>query len=80
MVMTTTSLRQGRSGEGRSGGRRRPSREPTNSNVIGGRDAGASGHKITKPGGVRVTVNDAVVRRQFTFLVLRRAAHRAVRF
>ena len=66
--MPTTSQRQGRSREGWSGGSRRQTREPTNRNVIAGRGAGASEHKITKPRGVCATVNGAVVRRQFTRL------------
>jgi hypothetical protein len=65
---TTTSLRQGRSREGGSEGSRRQSCEPTNRNVIEGRDSWVSWHTTTKPVGSGSTVNDAVVQRQFTVL------------
>jgi len=65
---TTTSLRQGRSREGGSEGSQRQSCEPTNRNVIEGRDSWVSWHTTTKPTGSGSTVNDAVVQRQFTVL------------
>ncbi len=64
----TTSLRQGRSREGRSEGSQRQICEPTNRNVIEGLDSWVSWHPPTKPNGPRNRVNDAVVQRQFTFL------------
>ena len=64
----TTSLRQGRSREGGSKGSQRQSYEPTNRNVIEGRDSWVSWHITTKPPGSRSTVNGAVVQRQFTVL------------
>ena len=64
----TTSLRQGRSREGGSEGSQRQSCEPTDRNVIEGRDSWVSWHITTKPTGSRSTVNDAVVQRQFTVL------------
>ena len=63
-----TSLRQGRSREGGSGGSQRQSCEPTNRNVIEGRDSWVSWHTTTKPPGAWSTVNEAVVQRQFTVL------------
>ena len=67
-AMITTSLRQGRSREGGSEGSQRQSCEPTNRNVIEGRDSWVSWHNTTKPTGSGSTVNDAVVQRQFTVL------------
>ena len=67
-VTSTTSLRQGRSREGGSEGSQRQSCEPTNRNVIEGRDSWVSWHTTTKPIGSGSTVNDAVVQRQFTVL------------
>lgn len=64
----TTSLRQGRSCEGRSEGSQRQICEPTNRNVIEGPDSWVSWHTTTKPKGPRNRVNDAVVQRQFTVL------------
>jgi len=68
MMTLTTSLTQGRYREVRSEGSGRQMREPTNRNLIRGRSAGASGHKIAKPCGLCTTVNEAVVRGQFMFL------------
>ncbi len=65
---STTSLRQGRSREGRSEGSQRQICEPTNRNVIEGLDSWVSWHITTKPKGPRNRVNDAVVQRQFTVL------------
>ena len=64
----TTSLRQGRFREEGSEGSQRQSCEPTNRNVIAGRDSWVSWHTTTKPIGSGSTVNDAVVQRQFTVL------------
>ena len=64
----TTSLRQGRSREGVSEGSQRQSCEPTDRNVIEGRDSWVSWHNTTKSTGSRSTVNGAVVQRQFTVL------------
>jgi hypothetical protein len=64
----TTSLRQGHPREGVSEGSQRQSCEPTNRNVIEGRDSWVSWHNTTKPKGSRDTVNDAVVQPKFTFL------------
>jgi hypothetical protein len=66
---TTPSLRQGHFCEEGSEGSQRQICEPTNRNVIEGRDSpGASWHNTTKPSGSGNTVNDAVVQRQFTRL------------
>ncbi|EKU96242.1 hypothetical protein Lepto7375DRAFT_0227 [Leptolyngbya sp. PCC 7375] len=65
---STTSLRQGRSREGRSEGSQRQTCEPTNRNVIEGPDSWVSWHTTTKPKGPRNRVNDAVVQGQFTVL------------
>ena len=67
-VTSTTSLRQGRSREGRSEGSQRHICEPTDRNVIEGPDSWVSWHTTTKPNGPRNRVNGAVVQRQFTFL------------
>ncbi len=67
-VTSTTSLRQGRSREGGSGGSQRQTCEPTDRNVIEGLDSWVSWHNTTKPDGPRNGVNGAVVQGQFTFL------------
>ncbi len=67
-VTSTTSLRQGRSREGGSGGSQRQTCELTDRNVIEGPDSWVSWHNTTKPKGPRNRVNGAVVQGQFTFL------------
>jgi hypothetical protein len=67
-VTSTTSLGQGRSREGGSGGSQRQTCEPTDRNVIEGLDSWVSWHTTTKPIGPRNRVNGAVVQGQFTFL------------
>lgn len=67
-VTITTSLRQGRSREGGSGGSQRQNCEPTDRNVIEGQDSWVSWHNTTKPTGSRSMVNDTVVQLQFTVL------------
>jgi len=60
---TATSLRQGRSREGGSGGSQRQTCETTNRNVIEGRDFWVSWHNTTKPTGSGSTVAGCLKRK-----------------
>ena len=67
-VMATTSLRQGQTREGMSEGSQRQICEPTNRNIIEGRDSWGELAHHNEAFGSGSTVNDAAVQGQFTFL------------
>ncbi|MEO1211825.1 MAG: hypothetical protein AAFX78_20325 [Cyanobacteria bacterium J06638_20] len=66
--MTTTSLRQGQTREGMSEGSQRQTCEPTNRNIIEGRESCGELAQHNEASGSGNTVNDAVVQGQFTVL------------
>ena len=66
--MTTTSKWQGPIREERSEGSPEQTCELMNKNIISRRRLEASQHKMTKPGDLTATVNDAVVQGKFMFL------------
>ena len=68
VIVKSTSRSQLREGDRTWEGRLGDSREPTNRNLIRGRQSEVSWHNTAKPFGLALEVNEAVVRWRFTLL------------
>ena len=68
VIVRSTSRSQLREGDRTWEGRLGDNREPTNRNLIRGRQSEVSWHNTAKPFGLALEVNEAVVRWRFTLL------------